>query len=88
MAYASDESGRNEVYVQAFPGDGLKRAVSTDGGSEPRWSADGRRLFYLHGDQLMAVEMAGESMSAATPLFAGRYEVDPLRTGYDIHPDD
>ena len=88
IAYCSDESGRREIYVQAFPEGGLKRAVSTDGGTEPRWSADGSRLFYRSGDQLMAVEMTAESMSAAVPLFAGRYEVGIIGAGYEVHPHD
>ena len=46
IAYASDESGREEVYVQAFP-TGSKWPVSNRGGSHPRWRADGRELFYL-----------------------------------------
>jgi tricorn protease-like protein len=56
LAYVSDESGKYEVYVQAFPtGDG-KRRISTDGGFEPAWRADGRELFYLAPDRsLMSV---------------------------------
>jgi hypothetical protein len=42
--------------VQSFPGGGNKRSVSTTGGAEPRWRADGRELFYLAEDRaLMAV---------------------------------
>ncbi len=62
VAYSSDESGKREVYVQGFaperqPAVGAgKWAVSTAGGDKPRWSADGRELFYLGPDgQLMAV---------------------------------
>src|SRR6185369_7434091 len=47
LAYISDETGRNEVYVQAFPGLGGKRIISTDGGTEPGWSRDGRTLTFL-----------------------------------------
>ena len=46
LAYASDESGRTEVYVQAFPGPGAKTRVSTAAGGHPRWRRDGRELFY------------------------------------------
>ena len=45
IAYQSDESGRNEIYVQPFPGPGSKLLVSTDGGTEQVWSGDGRELF-------------------------------------------
>jgi len=46
LAYASDESGRFEVYVQPYPGPGPRQMVSTDGGIGPTWSRDGRELFY------------------------------------------
>jgi Tol biopolymer transport system component len=62
VAYTSDESGRQEVYVQPFPlsaGNGLKSKVSIAGGAQPRWRRDGRELFYLAADRkLMAVEMS------------------------------
>jgi Tol biopolymer transport system component len=73
VAYASDESGRWEVYVQSFPVLGAKRAISSSGGSEPQWRRDGRELFYLGADgTLMAVEVSsGAALQAGrpTPLF-------------------
>jgi len=47
VAYQSDESGRNEIYVAAFPGPGGKHQISTGGGSYPRWRADGKEIFYI-----------------------------------------
>jgi Tol biopolymer transport system component len=56
IAYVSEESGRPEVYVQAFPGPGNRVVISAEGGSLPEWRADGRELFYMSLDsQLMAV---------------------------------
>jgi Tol biopolymer transport system component/predicted Ser/Thr protein kinase len=56
VAYISNESGRDEIYVQAFPPSGAKFQVSSGGGSEPQWRMDGTELFYLATDQmLMAV---------------------------------
>ena len=55
LAYASDRSGRYEVYVEAFPAGGQRVQVSADGGEEPAWSHDGRALFYLSGNRLMRV---------------------------------
>ena len=76
LAYASDVSGRYEVYVQSFPGGGGKRQVSTGGGNHPRWRRDGRELFYYAGDgKLMAAPVrSGESfeMGAAVSLFEFR----------------
>ena len=67
LAYTSDESGRWEVYVQSFPTPGNKYVVSSGGGGEPQWRADGRELFYMALDQtLMSV--------AVTPAGAWRSE--------------
>jgi Tol biopolymer transport system component len=46
LAYDSDESGRYEVYVTAFPDHGGKWQVSNDGGNSPSWSGDGKQLYY------------------------------------------
>jgi Tol biopolymer transport system component len=51
IAFTSDESGRTEVYVAPFPATGGKRLVSAGGGRAPRWSRDGRELYYLSADQ-------------------------------------
>ena len=69
VAYCSDESGKDEVYVQSFPVAGNKVLISTDGGREPRWRRDGRELFYLAADgKLMAVEVkAGSTLTAGIP---------------------
>jgi hypothetical protein len=47
IAYISNESRRNEIYVQSFPAPGTRYQVSTDGGTQPRWRRDGKELFYL-----------------------------------------
>ena len=47
LAYVSNESGRNEVYVQPYPGPGERHLISTNGGEQPAWSANGRELFYV-----------------------------------------
>jgi Tol biopolymer transport system component len=51
VAYSSNESGRFEVYLQAFPAPREKLLVSPDGGVQPRWRKDGRELFYIGGDE-------------------------------------
>jgi hypothetical protein len=56
IAYVSNESGRDEVYVQAFPLTNEKHLISTGGGTNPEWRKDGAELFYLASDRnLMAV---------------------------------
>jgi Tol biopolymer transport system component len=58
IAYRSDESGRLEVYVQAFPQPAGKWRASVNGGSQPRWRSDGRELFYVDLDNtLMSVRL-------------------------------
>lgn len=89
VAYASNESGRTEVYVQAFPGPGGKRLVSTQGGGSAVWSRTGRELFYTSGDRLMAVDITTEPMFAAglpRLLFEGAFET-VLGQPFDVSPD-
>ncbi len=91
IAYTSDESGQDEVYVQPYPGPGSKGMVSTAGGDEPVWSVDGRELFYRSGDQMMAVSVETEpTFSVGTPqiLFEGPYERGVYSNpSYDVSPD-
>jgi hypothetical protein len=54
----SNESGDNEIYVQAFPPNGRGIRISTAGGTEPRWRRDGKELFYIaQGGSVMATEV-------------------------------
>ncbi|MBI4480621.1 MAG: protein kinase [Acidobacteria bacterium] len=75
LAYSSNESGRNEIFVQPFPGPGRKWQVSTNGGSFPLWNPNGRELFYRSGDRMMAVDITtAPTFSAGQPrqLFEAR----------------
>jgi len=58
LAYRSTETGKAEVYVQNFPPSGGKWQISTVGGAEPQWRADGKELFYVQNKTLMTVEIA------------------------------
>ncbi len=55
LAYAANDSGRSEVYVRPFQGPGGKYPISTNGGTGPQWSRDGRELFYAEGTKMMRV---------------------------------
>jgi len=57
IVYTSDESGRYEVYVRPYPGPGGKWQVSTEGGEEPVWSANGQELFYRNGEKWMVASV-------------------------------
>lgn len=91
LAYASDQSGQVEVYVERFPELGDRQQVSTGGGGEPLWSPDGRELFYRVGDAMMAVAIDGDdalSVGDTEVLFEGTYVggIEGSRR-YDISPD-
>jgi Tol biopolymer transport system component len=78
VAYASNESGRNEVYVTPFPGPGRTLLVSTAGGLWPRWSGTGSEIFYLSSDGTLM----------ATPLKAhdSTLEAEAARSLFDARP--
>ncbi len=80
IAYASDESRRWEVYVRRADGRGERVLLSTAGGFEPRWRADGREIFYITPDrQIMAVSVeAGERFRPGTPQPLVRGQLDAL----------
>ncbi|MEX2089648.1 MAG: protein kinase, partial [Bacteroidota bacterium] len=59
IAYQSDESGRNEIYVRPFPGADAKWQVSTHGGTAPRWHGNGKEVFFLTAGKIMSVEVDG-----------------------------
>ena len=88
VVYASDESGRNEVYVQSFPDPGVKHQVTTDGGANPGWRADGKELLFAAADG--ATVMAAEVTT--TPDFRSSvphalFRVPPTSTGVVPLPD-
>ncbi len=58
IAYVSDEAGQPDVYVRPFPGPGEAHRISTGGGSSPRWRRDGKELFYVVGQRVMAVPVS------------------------------
>jgi serine/threonine-protein kinase len=76
LAYCSNESGRAEVYVQAFPGPGPKVQVSNNGGTDPVWKRNGGELYYRNGDSVMAATVAtAPTFTASRPqeLWKGSY---------------
>ncbi len=93
IAYVSNETGQNEIYVQAFPESGGKLQISVGGGAEAVWRRDGRELLYRNGDKMMAVAIEREpKFSAGLPrlLFEGRFVgTGPVHAqrNYDISPD-
>ncbi len=91
LAYASDRTGRPEIWVKGYP-DGVPLRVSRGGGYEPRWSADGRELYFLLGNSMMSVEVSTEdefSFSTPQQLFAGQFftSISAIMHSYDVAAD-
>ncbi len=76
VAYCTDEPGENEVYVQRWPGPGSRIQISSEGGSDPIWSRNGKELFYRNGDRMMVVAITTQpTFRASKPqlLWTGHY---------------
>jgi eukaryotic-like serine/threonine-protein kinase len=90
LAYTSNESARDEIYVRPFPGPGPKWQISTGGGSEPVWARNGEELFYRSGDKMMAVAVSTTppfQVQKPRVLFEGEYARPDPMTSYDVTPD-
>src|SRR5688572_22283901 len=94
MAYVSDASGRDEIYVRPFPGDGAPVAISNGGGTEPVWSRNGERLYYRTGDgtgrSLVAATVSRTArifaVTSAVALFADDLFPGRPQRNYDVMP--
>ena len=90
LAYESNETGQHEVYVQPFPQGGGKRQVSTNGGHQPRWRGDGKEIFFVEGDALMAVSVTTRpafSVGSAKRLFDAQGALVGRGHRYDVSSD-
>jgi hypothetical protein len=92
IAYTSDESGRNEIYIRAFPDSGAKFPVSRGGGRLARWRHDGTELFYraLDGELMAASVRAaaqGPEFGAPVPLMSTMEPAGVFAYPYDVSPD-
>ena len=97
IAYQSNETGMNEIYVRAFPGPGGQWSVSTSGGITPLWRADGKELYFIAPNgTLMAAPMTvrGGALQPGPPTALFRTQivyrgVSPIGAGrqYDVAPD-
>lgn len=91
VAYVSNESGDYEVYVQSFPTPGQEIRVSSEGGMDPRWRADGRELYFVSSDgQLMAADVKPDRRLSAgipKPMFRFSGNAQLIRRSYWPSPD-
>ncbi len=88
LAYTSDETGRDEIYVQSFPKLGGKWKVSAEGGSRPVWSRNGRELFYIAADRKLMVGRVkdGDHFETGEPAPLFETHQSPTRF-FDVSPD-
>ena len=90
VTYVSNESGAPEVFVRPFPGPGGRTQISAGGGTEPVWSPDGRRLFYLNGNDLMAATLSvssGVTVSARERVLTADVAPGGIHANYDVAKD-
>jgi serine/threonine-protein kinase len=83
IAYVTNESGANEVYVQPFPGPGEKRRVSKDGGSNPSWSLNKREIYYLKAKPTSAAGIRELSVIAADVSTTGTFQASGHRVLFE-----
>jgi serine/threonine-protein kinase len=90
VAYVTNETGERQVFVTRYPEGDRKVQVSLAGGHRPRWSHDGREIFFRQGISMMAVEIElGERPDVGQPqeLFQGVYQYESYRWAYDVAAD-
>jgi serine/threonine-protein kinase len=90
VAYSSDETRWWEVYVEPYPGPGPQVRISTEGGTQPVWSRDGKELFYRCGSKMMVASIITEpefKVTSSEVLFEGRYLMFGAFHNYDVAPD-
>ena len=96
VAYASDESGQSEIYIDSFPEPGRRIRVTTAGGTEPRWRRDGKELYFRRGTEVHIVKMTSGQLRPGSSTAAAPLEVRsidrlfdagaPIRA-FDVTPD-
>jgi Tol biopolymer transport system component len=89
IAYSSDASGTDQIYVTPLPGPGPHYQVSTSGGLQPVWSRDGRKLFFTHADQLQAatVTLSPFQVTSRETLPITGIGGSRVHANYDVSPD-
>jgi eukaryotic-like serine/threonine-protein kinase len=90
MAYASNESGRSEIYVEPVPGPGGRQQISIEGGAQPRWVRNGREIVYRNGTKMMSVPVQLQPTfraGKAIELFDRKFDPGAAVAGYDVSSD-
>lgn len=83
IAYASDESGQTDIYVDGYPKPGSRMRVTTAGGTEPRWSANGNELYFRRGSAIYSIVLDSAEVRSITQLFDAGAVVRSYDSGRD-----
>ncbi len=89
LAYTSDRTGRDQVYVRPFPTGGNQMVISVDGGSEPRWASETGELFFRNGRRMMVADVRTDGdfvVSDPRVLFEASYNASDV-VNYDVSSD-
>src|SRR5688572_1263771 len=87
IAYASDESGKFDIYVDTVPKGSNRARVTTAGGTEPRWNRDGSGLFFRRGSEIHAVKMSRQASALVVDGIDRLFDAGAPVRSYDVSPD-
>ena len=87
IAYASDESGQAEIYIDSFPKPGRRIRVTTAGGTEPRWRKDGAELYFRRGSEVHVVRLSWRPPLLEVASVDRLFDAGALIRAFDVTPD-
>jgi serine/threonine-protein kinase len=91
LAFGSDRTGKFEIYVQPMSADAAPTQISTEGGTSPRWSPDGRTVYYVQGSSIVAATLdvgAGIAVTSRKVVMDGGVtDINGSNVNWDIFPD-
>lgn len=87
LAYASDESGQSEIYIDSFPKPGTRIRVTTAGGTEPRWRGDGRALYFRRGSEVHVARLSLGQPALEVASLDRLFDAGAPIRSFDVTPD-
>ena len=87
VAYASDESGKFDIYVDTVPKGDTRVRVTTAGGTEPRWNRDGRELFFRRGSEIHSVKLTRQDGGPVVGTMDRLFDAGAVVRSYDVSAD-